>query len=108
MTLSTTPPVREGPARDEEGKDLGFGTVVSQQSGIRLVNRDGSFNVVRHGLSLLTSLSAYHWLVTMSWTRFLGSLAASMVAWNTLFATAYLLCGPDALQVLESPRLGHP
>ena len=108
MTTSTTPPVREGLARDEEGKDLGFGTVVSQQSGIRLVNRDGSFNVVRHGLSFLTSLSAYHWLVTMSWTRFLGSLAVSMGAWNTLFAGAYLLCGPGALQVPESARLGHP
>ena len=31
-------------------RDLGFGSVVSRDSRRRLLNRDGSFNVVREGL----------------------------------------------------------
>lgn len=96
--MSTTVPLDRGaPRTEEQPQDLGFGAVVAQESRARLVNRDGTFNVVRHGLSVLTSLSAYHWLVTMTWTRFLGVLGASMLVWNAVFAALFVLCGPGAL-----------
>ncbi|HKP73885.1 MAG TPA: hypothetical protein VJT67_00010, partial [Longimicrobiaceae bacterium] len=83
------------PAR-EEFKDLGFGSVLSAENG-RLLNRDGSFNVVRQGLHPLRSLSAYHYLLTVSWTKFILWMCAGYVAANALFALGYVLCGPGAL-----------
>jgi len=35
----------------EQLRDLGFGSVISRESHLRLLNRDGSFNVARRGIS---------------------------------------------------------
>jgi len=82
---------------NEEPQDLGFGTVVSQESRERLLNQDGSFNVYRTGLSFLTSLSPYHSLLTMSWTKFITLIVTAYVALNFLFGSAFYLCGTGAL-----------
>lgn len=82
---------------DDLNRDLGFGSVVSQQSRKRLLNRDGSFNVLREGLSPITSLSLYHSLLTMTWPRFLGLIILFYLLMNGGFAMAYLSCGPGAL-----------
>jgi inward rectifier potassium channel len=82
--------------------DLGFGSVVARQSRERLLNRDGSFNVRREGLGIFQSLSAYHWLLGLSWTRFLLVLSGSFLAVNLAFAYAFYLCGPAALTGIET------
>ena len=84
-------------AGNHPGNDLGFGQRVAEQSRLRLLNRDGSFNVVRRGLPFLRSLHLYHALLTMSWTRFLVFVVFTYLFVNLLFAGAFLLCGPDAL-----------
>jgi inward rectifier potassium channel len=81
----------------DEIRDLGFGSVVAGESRQRLLNRDGSFNVSRDGLSFWTSLSLYHLLLTMSWTKFLSLMTLFYLVGNTVFAFAYMLCGPGAL-----------
>jgi inward rectifier potassium channel len=81
----------------EDLKDLGFGTRVAQESRVRLLNRDGTFNVRRRGLSFLRGLAVYHALITMPWLRFYGILVLLYVVVNVLFAAAYLACGPGAL-----------
>jgi len=92
----------------EEFKDLGFGTEVARGTRRRLLNRDGSFNVVLEGLNPLSSLGLYHWLLTISWPRFLAFIAGSYVAINGLFAFAFLLCGPDALQSSSGSFANQP
>jgi inward rectifier potassium channel len=89
---------RPGYVSDEEIRDLGFGAVVARESRQRLLNRDGSFNVARKGLKLSTSLSLYHTLLTMTWTRFMGLVVVSYVLVNAGFGLAFVLCGPGALQ----------
>lgn len=84
------------PASSDPDRDLGFGSVVAENRR-RLLNRDGSFNVTRSGLSLSASLSPYHALLTMSWGRFLALVAAAYLGLNTLFAFGFLLCGPGAI-----------
>ncbi|HLF57503.1 MAG TPA: transporter [Thermoanaerobaculia bacterium] len=59
--------------------DLGFGSVVARQSRERLLNRDGSFNVRREGLGFFPSLSAFHWLLRLTWPRFLLVLVGGYV-----------------------------
>jgi inward rectifier potassium channel len=43
------------------------------------------------------SLSLYHWLLTISWPLFFVVVSGGYFATNLVFATGYLLCGPDAL-----------
>lgn len=92
----------------EEFKDLGFGTEVARGTRRRLLNRDGSFNVEREGLNPLSALSLYHWLLTISWPRFLAFIVGSYVAINGVFAVAFLLCGPDALQSTTGSFASQP
>jgi inward rectifier potassium channel len=82
----------------EELRDLGFGSVVSQEQKIRLLNRDGSFNVAREGMGFWASLSSYHALLTMSWPKFISLVTVAYLVVNALFAVAYMLCGPGALE----------
>jgi inward rectifier potassium channel len=93
---------------EEEFKDLGFGAEVARSAQQRLLNRNGSFNVVREGLDPFSSLSLFHWLLEISWPRFLGFICGSYIAVNALFAVAYLLCGPDALQSNSGSFAGEP
>jgi inward rectifier potassium channel len=82
---------------EDPDRDLGFGSVVTRESRQRLLNRDGSFNVLREGLNPLTSLSLYHDLLTMTWPRFLGLVVLFYLLVNAVFAGAYMACGPGAL-----------
>lgn len=83
--------------QEDKDRDLGFGAVVARESGQRLLNRDGSFNVSREGLSLWASLNPYHWLLTMSWPKFISLVVLLYLIVNSLFAGAYVLCGHDSL-----------
>jgi inward rectifier potassium channel len=87
-------------------RDLGFGSVISRQSRQRLLNRDGSFNVVREGLGLLETLAPYHLMLTISWAGFLGLVALLYLALNLLFAALFVACGADALAGPGAHRLG--
>ncbi len=105
-------PGTEDLARDAAGartepRDLGFGTVVAERSRLRLLNRDGTFNVVRRGLGWRAALSLYHTLLALSWPAFLALVAALYLVVNALFALAYLACGPGAVHGLEE-RAGGP
>lgn len=51
-------------SNEDQNHDLGFGSVVASESRQRLLNRDGSFNVDRTGLSFWSSFSLYHSLLT--------------------------------------------
>src|SRR5918912_1417048 len=78
-------------------RDLGFGAVVSRESRKRLLNRDGSFNVIREGLGVLETLAPYHLLLNISWSGFFAVVTLLYLVLNVLFALAYVACGPDAL-----------
>jgi inward rectifier potassium channel len=85
------------PQQQKEPRDLGFGSVVAAQSRVRLMNRDGSFNVLRSTRLDGIVGSPYHFLLTIDWPAFLTVLAVLYLSINTVFALVYLLCGPAAL-----------
>jgi inward rectifier potassium channel len=91
---------------EDPNRDLGFGAIVSRESRKRLLNRDGSFNVVREGLSILQTLSPYQYLLTTSWPRFLGLIVLFYLANNALFAAAYVACGPGQIAGASATTLG--
>ena len=88
MTTPDREPVVAVPAPPpDEFKDLGFGAEVARSARRRLLNHDGSFNVVRKGLSPFTSLRLYHWALTTSWPKFLGFVSVSFLLLNAIVAT---------------------
>jgi inward rectifier potassium channel len=89
---------RANATADDDLRDLGFGTRVSNESQARLLNPDGTFNVRRTGLSFLQSLHLYHSLLTMSWPRFHALVVTAYFAVNVAFALGYLACGAGALE----------
>ena len=87
-------------------RDLGFGSVVSSNRARRLLNRDGSFNVVREGLGLLATLAPYHLLLTISWPGFIAVVTLLYIVLNLIFALFFLACGADALAGPAAHMLG--
>lgn len=82
----------------DPSSDLGFGGIVSSRRGYRLVNRDGSFNVRVAGKTWWQSVFGYQSMITMRWPQFFGVIALGYLVLNTMFAAAYLVAGPEALQ----------
>ena len=80
----------------EDPVDPGFGAKVSNASR-RLLNRDGTFNARRSGLSVTQTWSPFHDLLNMSWRKFVFSFFVVFMLLNLTFAVAYALCGPQAL-----------
>lgn len=74
--------------------DLGLGDKVARKPGTRLINDDGTFNVVRRGRSFW---APYQQLVEMSWPRFLLVMLVSYIIINLVFAVGFLLIGTDSL-----------
>jgi inward rectifier potassium channel len=89
----------------EEVSDLGFGSVVARESRKRLLNRDGTFNVRRVGLRFWESLSAYHYLLTISWPKFFGIIVAAYLGANAVFALIYVSLGDGALDGVHAKQI---
>lgn len=90
--------------RRQRDSDLGFGSVVADSTQQRLLNRDGSFNVVRKGLAWRHAVSLYYTLLSISWPRFVVVTVVLYLGVNLLFAGTYVLAGPQALTGALSDR----
>jgi inward rectifier potassium channel len=90
-------PVTTVTVEEKENRDLGFGAVVARESRDRLLNQDGSFNVKRSGIPQFTSINLYHWLLFMSWSRFLGLILLLYFFSNVVFGLAYSSFGAEAI-----------
>jgi inward rectifier potassium channel len=84
-------------ATSEEDKDLGFGSKVAGESRQRFLNRDGTFNVRRTGIRKFSTLNLYHFLMTMSWKKFLLLVLLLYFLSNVFFGLLYTMLGTSAL-----------
>jgi inward rectifier potassium channel len=64
----------------------------------RIINPDGSFNVLRRGTNW-HDINPYLHLVSIRWPFFLGIVLTGYLIVNSLFAIIYFMLGPDALQL---------
>lgn len=88
---------RERDYNPNDNRDLGFGSILAQESRRRFLNRDGTFNVARVGFPKYSFVNLYHILLTMTWTRFLLLVASLYFIQNVTFAVLYMFCGHEAL-----------
>lgn len=87
----------------KSNQDTGFGDQASQMGG-RMVNRDGSFNIQRLGISVRDRVSSYHSMLTMPRWRFLLVIFIAYFLINCFFTLLYWLAGPSGL---EGVNQGH-
>ncbi|MEZ4919459.1 MAG: ion channel [Saprospiraceae bacterium] len=83
-------------------EELGFGKNVTVAG--RMMNADGSFNVVRESESFWSN--SYYHLVTMPWWQFLGLCLLVYLTFNSLFALGYLAIGIDSLAGVNPGSFG--
>ena len=77
--------------------DTGFGTNAANYGG-RFINRDGTFNLRKEGLSYWNRFSVYHSMLTMPRWKFITLIVAVYLSINLVFAVVYLMVGIDQLQ----------
>lgn len=85
---------------DPIDKDLGFSKEVFGET--RLINPDGSANVIRKGVSFLRSLHLYNFLITISWPKFLGLTLLLFFLINLFFGFLYWIIGVEYIGINES------
>ena len=71
---------------EEESRDLGFGTALTGQRDLRMLNRDGSFNVQRPAERGLHRVLSYHALLETSWPKFFLFVVVYYLLLNLIFA----------------------
>lgn len=75
--------------------ELGFGNK-NYRSKIRFLNRNGSVNIRRKGMSWQEGLDMYHWLITTKTSKLLIIIFISYVLVNLLFACVYFVLGTES------------
>lgn len=86
------------PSKQERlNQDFGLGGKLSERSRVRLLNRDGTFNVRRNDFSPFHPYNLYHTLLSLPVPRLLGLMAGGYLLTNLVFAFLYWLAGPGAL-----------
>ncbi|WP_179413397.1 ion channel [Mucilaginibacter sp. E4BP6] len=87
--------------------DLGFGyqPVMKNQP---LINKDGSPNVKRKGLSFFNTADNYHKLITMSLGKFSLLVVITYFTINVVFALIYVIIDPNGLYgIKDDSGLNH-
>lgn len=78
-------------------RELGFGDKVTNESRLRLLNQDGSFNVRRRGFPIFEAFHFYHILLTMKWRTFMFLTLLVYFFSNIAFGFLYSSLGEDIL-----------
>ena len=81
------------PFKNTPFNDLGFGSKITK-AGERLINKDGSFNIIRRGKK---SWTPYQLLIGMSATRFTLFSLTFFILINAVFASLFILIGIEQL-----------
>lgn len=78
---------------EPELQDPGFGTKITG-SADRLINKDGTYNIVREGEQVWT---AYQSLVEMSWSSFFLYVVVYYLGVNLIFGLGFVMIGVEKL-----------
>jgi inward rectifier potassium channel len=77
--------------------DTGFGNNASNYGG-RFINRDGTFNLRKEGISFINRFSIYHNMLTLPRWKFALLILLFYLIINLIYTSIYLLIGIDQLQ----------
>src|SRR5215475_13020208 len=72
--------------------DTGFGTNASSYGG-RFVNRDGTYNLRKEGVSFWNRFSLFHTMLNMPTWRFITVIVIFFLLINAVYTAIYMLVG---------------
>ena len=75
----------------KQAQDPGLGEKYFKHTK-RIINKDGSFNIKRTGGGI-ASINAFHYLINISWNKFLLIVFAGFICVNVFFALLYQIAG---------------
>ncbi len=81
----------------KSNNDTGFGTNPSSYGG-RFINKDGSYNVRKDGISILDRFSIYHTMLEMPRWKFFLAIVVFFVSINIAFTLIYVVLGTQDFQ----------
>ena len=90
--------MRKNPPHEQ--RELGFGSR-STANLQRALEKDGSFNFKRTGENFFGSFELFHWLVSITWGKFILVVTVCYTVVNILFALLYLWAGADGITGME-------
>jgi len=103
MQLPKRPKGSRTAKNEPELEDPGFGTRIVH-SADRLINKDGTYNIVRQGQQVWT---AYQSLVEMSWSAFFLCIVIYYLLVNFVFAIGFLIIGVENLAGMSAGAFGE-
>jgi inward rectifier potassium channel len=77
--------------------NTGFGTNADAYGG-RFINRDGTFNLRREGVSFWDRFNIYQVMISLPMWKFIAALVLFFIVINIFFTTVYFLLGAEGLQ----------
>ena len=80
--------------------DIGFGEKTSRK-GTRLINKDGTYNVKKIGVSSFSFSDIYHSLITISWPWFILLVCFTFFFANLPFVGLYLWFGIEEISSIQ-------
>lgn len=92
-----------GSQAQQKSDEFGFTSRYTDKTR-RVINKDGTFNVIRIGEKHL----AFHQLLTMRWWRFFALVLLYYIVINLVFATLYMLIDSHGIGHSETYTVGNP
>ena len=95
-------------SKAKSDQNTGFGTNSASYGG-RFINKDGTANVEKRGISLLQRISWYHTLIEMPTWKFMVVILGFYLVINLVFASLYFAIGIENLNgiALSETRLSQ-
>ena len=85
-----------------KGKEFGLGNETIGHNK-RILNKDGTFNLERKGLSVMESFSFFHWMINTNWITFFSIVVVCYFMSSAFFAFVYdVLLGSSHFHGIES------
>jgi inward rectifier potassium channel len=89
-----------------QNNDTGFSTNVNDTGG-RFINKDGSYNLVKEGMSITKRISLFHDMLNLPQWKFITIIFLFYFVINLLFAGIYFLIGPSQITGLPTDNDWH-
>jgi inward rectifier potassium channel len=88
--------IRKHSSKIKADNDTGFASQANTQGG-RLLNKDGTLNILRTGQSFFERINFFHGLISMSWPNFSIVVLLFYIFMNLLFGLIYYWIGVEHL-----------
>jgi inward rectifier potassium channel len=87
-------------------REIGFGSKV-YGSTVRMINHDGTTNVLKRGRGWFRPYDVYQKLILMRWTHFVGGVVLVYLMVNLIFSAAYMAAGMESLSGVSGITFGE-